>query len=95
MQIYAPDGKIGRGTYLLAPSVPVLAGKRIGVLDNGKPHAHLLMVHLAEEVAKRSGAVVTVVTGKGSGHNAATACSEEVLNNLRREVDLVVTGSAD
>ena len=53
------------------------------------------MVHLAEEVAKRSGAVVTMVTGKGSGHNAATACSEEVLDNLGREVDLVVTGSAD
>lgn len=95
MQIYAPDGTVGTATQSLAPSVPVLTGRRIGVLDNGKPHARLLMLHIAEEVAKRSGATVTVVTDKGHGHNAATACSEDVLSKLAREVDLVITGSAD
>lgn len=95
VQVYAPDGAIGRPSYALAASPPVLAGLRIGVLDNAKPNARLLMTRLAEQVAARTGAVVTLVTDKGPGHNAATPCSDPVLDRLTKEVDLVVTGSAD
>ena len=35
------------------------------------------------------------VTGKGAGHNAATPSSDDVLARLEKEVDLVITGSAD
>ena len=95
VQIYRPDGAVGSGPHALAPPVPVLTGKRIGVLDNGKPHARLLMVQMAEHLAKRSGATVTVVTDKGRGHNAATPCSDQVLDTLVKEADLIITGSAD
>ena len=44
MQVYAPDGAIGRPAFALAPSPPVLTGLRIGVLDNAKPNAGVLMV---------------------------------------------------
>jgi hypothetical protein len=53
------------------------------------------MTHVAEALAARTGAVVRLVTDKGPGHNAATACSDQVLDRITKEVDLVLTGSAD
>jgi hypothetical protein len=95
MQIYAPDGAIGRPAFSRAPSPKVLAGLRIGVLDNAKPNARFLMSRVAEQVAARTGARLVLVTDKGPGHNAATPCSEPVFEQLTEEVDLVLTGSAD
>jgi hypothetical protein len=95
VEIYTPDGAIGRPLFTLAPSPATLGGLRIGVLDNAKPNAGVLMVRLAEQLAVRTGATVTLVTEKGPGHNAATPCSDEVLDKLTKEVDLVITGSAD
>jgi hypothetical protein len=73
----------------------VLQGLRIGILDNAKPNARLLMERAAEQLAARTGAVVTLVTDKGADHNAATPCSDQVMEQLTKEVDLVLTGSAD
>ena len=95
MEIYAPDGAIGRPVFSLAPSPAVLTGLRVGVLDNGKPNARLIMARMAEQLAARTGATVTLVTDKGLGHNAATPCSDDVFALLTKEVDLVITGSAD
>jgi hypothetical protein len=95
VEIYAPDGAIGRPSFALAPSPSVLTGLRIGVLDNGKPNARLLMQRVADQLAARTGATVAVVTDKGPAHNAATPCSDEVFEMLTKEVDLVITGSAD
>jgi len=95
MQVYAPDGAIGRPPFTLAASPPVLTGLRIGILDNAKPNARLLMIRAAEQLAARTGAVVQLVTDKGPDHNAATPCSDPVLDRLTKEVDLVITGSAD
>jgi hypothetical protein len=95
VEIYAPDGTIGRPLLSLAPSPGVLTGLRIGVLDNGKPNARLLMERLGEQLAIRTGAQLSLVTDKGPGHNAATPCSAPVLDRIVEEVDLVLTGSAD
>ena len=95
VEIYAPDGSIGRPSFSLAPSPAVLTGLRVGVLDNGKPNARLLMQRMAEQLASRTGATVQLVTDKGPGHNAATPCSDEVFAQLVKEVDLVIPGSAD
>ncbi len=95
IQIYAPDGVVGAAPVHLAPSPAVLTNLRIGVLDNAKPNARLLMVRTAEQIAARTGARLTLVTDKGHGGNAATACTAEVLARLAEEVDLVLTGSAD
>jgi hypothetical protein len=95
MKIYAPDGAIGKPSLPRAATPSVVTGLRIGVLDNGKPNARLLMVRMAEQLAVRTGASVSVITGKGPGRNAATPCSDEVLDRLEKEVDLVITGSAD
>jgi hypothetical protein len=95
VQIYAPDGSIGRPRYIRAASPPVLSGLRIGVLDNAKPNARLLMERVAVRLGERTGATVELVTDKGPGHNAATPVSDPVLERLAEEVDLVITGSAD
>jgi hypothetical protein len=95
VKIYEPDGRIGVPPSPRAPSPTVLSGLRVAVLDNGKPNARLLMTRAAETLAGRTGAVVELITDKGPGHNAATACSDQVLDRITKEVDLVLTGSAD
>ena len=95
IRIHAPDGDIGAPPAQLASSPAVLANLRIGVLDNAKPNARLLMVRAAEQVAARTGARLGLVTDKGPGGNAATACTPPVFERLTKEVDLVLTGSAD
>jgi len=95
MQIHSPTGSVGGWSTTRAPSLPVLAGRRIGVLDNGKPNARLLLEHAAAQLAARTGATVAAVTGKGREANAATPADDATIERLVEEVDLVLTGSAD
>ena len=95
MQIYAPDGEPGPAPATLAPPRPVLSGARIGVLDNGKPNAGLLLTRVGEQLAARTGADLAVVTEKGPGANAATPCTPRVLDRLVADCDVILTGSAD
>ena len=95
LEIYAPDGAVGTPAVHRAPAPRVLAGLRIGVLDNEKPNARILMERVAAQLAERTGAVVELVTDKGPGANAATPCTGETLDRIGKEVDLVLTGSAD
>ena len=90
MRIYAPDGNVGPPARALAPPAAVLAGKRIGILDNSKPNAGLLLEHLAARLATRTGASVSMVERK----NAALAAPDDVLARLA-EAEVVLTGSAD
>jgi hypothetical protein len=94
-QIYAPDGEAAPAPALLAESRNVLSGARVGVLDNGKPNAGLLLARVGEQLASRAGATLTLVTETGPGANAATACTREVMERLQAECDVVLTGSAD
>jgi hypothetical protein len=75
----------------MSPARRVLAGARIGVLDNLKPNAGLLMVTVAEQLARRAGTEGPLVLTK----NAAQPAPLDVIDQLGREVDLVLTGSAD
>ncbi len=91
MKVYAPDGAVGSPAATPAPSVPVLTGKRIGILDNTKPNAGVLLERLAQRLVSRTGAVLALVETK----NAALAAPDDVIARLQAEVDLVLTGSAD
>jgi hypothetical protein len=93
--IYAPDGAVGPAPVALAASPNVLTGTRIGVLDNGKPNAGLLLTRVGEQLARRTGATVTLITDKGPGGNAATPCTPAVLEQLTETCDVALTGSAD
>lgn len=92
MQIVSPEGAIGTAPHAPAPSPAVLSGLRVGVLDNGKPNARLLLERLASRLGERAGTTVSLVVGKGT---AATPAEPDVLDALRAGVDLVLTGSAD
>ena len=90
MKIYAPEGAVGPSAACLSPPEPVLAGKRIGILDNSKPNAGLLLDRLAEQLAARTGASVEVAERK----NAALPAPDDMLARLA-EAEVVLTGSAD
>lgn len=91
MKIHTPTGGIGPEPVGLASVPPVLAGKRIGILDNTKPNAGLLLNRLASRLAERTGASVALVETK----NAALAAPDDVVARLTDGADLVLTGSAD
>lgn len=96
--IYAPDSEARPDHGSLAASPPSLAGRRIAVLDNGKPNAVTVMARAAETLAARTGATVTLVTKKGPGGrsaNAAIPCADDIFERVVAEADVVVTGAAD
>ena len=90
--VHSPEGRIGAAPAALAASPEVLAGRRLLVLDNGKPGAALLMGALAERLGARCGARVEDVLRKGS---AATPCEDALLDEIVERADLVLTGTAD
>ncbi len=89
--VHRLDGEVGPEPARLAPPVGSLAGRRIGVLDNRKPNADVVLGRLADVLAERTGATVAERREK----NAAIPCEDQVLEGLRREVAVVLTGSAD
>jgi len=98
VSVYLPDSEPGPLATTLASSPPSLTGKRIAVLDNGKPNADVVMVRAAEALAQRTGAVVSVVTKKGplgQSANAAIPLADDRLELLLAQADLVITGAAD
>jgi len=96
--IYRPDGAIGQARATLAPSPTSLTGLRISVLDNGKPNAMMLMTRIAESLASRTGAQVSVALKKGprgESANAAIPCSPDIFERIVAQSDIVITGTAD
>ena len=91
MQIYTPEGQVGEPHTSLAPSPSVLSGKKIGVLDNTKPNAGILLTRLASRLEARTKAELVTVETK----NAALAAPDQVMGKLTKEVEIVLTGSAD
>jgi hypothetical protein len=92
IRIYSPEGVAVPPPHVAAEPMPALSGCRIGLLDNGKPNAALLLTALADRVAARTGARVEIVTEKST---AATPAPPGVLEELANRVDVVLTGSAD
>jgi NADPH-dependent 2,4-dienoyl-CoA reductase/sulfur reductase-like enzyme len=91
-RILSPEGTVGTGAVYLAPSPDVLSGRRLAVLDNGKPGAERLLSRAADRIALRSGALLVGVHRK---RTAATPCEDELIERIRQEADLVLTGTAD
>ncbi len=92
IRILSPEGNVGTGVVGLAPAPDVLAGRRIAVLDNGKPGAAWLMTRVAEQLVARAGVDFVGVHRK---RTAATPCEDELIDEIAREADLVLTGTAD
>jgi hypothetical protein len=91
IRIFRPDGAIFHPPHRISPGRPTLDGARIGVLDNGKWNAGLLMTTVANELAAKAGTAPPLVLVK----HAAFPAPAEHIERLAKEVDLVITGSAD
>ena len=79
MKIYSPEGELMDEVVELCSTAPLFSGGKIGVLENGKPNADLLLTKIAEGLAERINAKFSIATGKGERANAATACNPQVV----------------
>ncbi|MGF1598952.1 MAG: hypothetical protein ACFCVK_18855 [Acidimicrobiales bacterium] len=68
-----------------------LAGSRVGVLENGKQHAELILTSIAELLGSSHGVELVTVTHK----KVAAAADPEVIDELAEKADWVLVGSAD
>jgi hypothetical protein len=83
------DTKVSQTASLPLPGT--LAGKRLGFLDNTKANFELLLRRM-EARLRAEGELEEVVYERKA--NSSTPAAPEILARLR-DVDLVVTGSAD
>ncbi|MDH3707681.1 MAG: hypothetical protein OES57_16565 [Acidimicrobiia bacterium] len=91
VRIHSPAGSIDRPHTEPAPAPATLEGVSIGILDNTKPNAGVLLGAAADELCRRTGARLVHTDTK----NAALPAKDRVLNGMVREVQVVLTGSAD
>ncbi|HTO11282.1 MAG TPA: hypothetical protein VMQ51_06900 [Candidatus Binatia bacterium] len=90
MNLLSPLGSTSDTVRPLARRRPSLAGLRIGVLDNSKPNADVLLGRVAERLAERvAGATVRRWQKPGASHPAL------MLDEVAGGADVVLTGSAD
>jgi hypothetical protein len=90
--VASPEGAVVHRRRRLADAPAALKGQRVAVLVNGKPNAGLLLSTVAEDLANKTGMALGPVLSKRS---AAEPADAEVLDNLRRSAEVVLTGSGD
>ena len=90
MRVLSPVGATAATIKPLARRRPSLAGLRIGVLDNSKPNADVLLDRVAERLAERaSGATIRRWTKPGASNPAL------MIEEIAGAADVVLTGSGD
>jgi len=90
MNVLSPLGATPDTVKPLTKRRASLAGLRIGVLDNSKPNADVLLGGVAEALAARvPGATIRRWTKPGASHPA------RMLDEVAASVDVLLTGSAD
>jgi hypothetical protein len=79
--------------FELAPRRTALAGLRVGLMNNTKHNAELLLAEIGELlVAEHAGVSVTVAQTKP---NFAAPAPADLVEEYRRECDVVITGVGD
>lgn len=91
MRIYDPTAPSSRQQARPAPRPGSLSGLRVGILDNSKANAGLLMGAIAEELKARHGARDVIVRRKPVNGPASAA----ILKDFQAGADVVLAGSAD
>ncbi len=75
-----------------APRLVTLAGKVIGILDNGKPRSDVLLREVQELLRSEAGVSEFVVVRKASAYRPAP---DEQLDDLARRTAAVIAGIGD
>jgi len=89
--VYDPTAEPRKSGAALAARTDDLRGKTIGVLDNGKANAGLLMTAVAGILKERYGAAEVIVRKKP----VAGPASPQVIKDLKEQCAAVLVGSAD
>ena len=92
VQLLDPTAKPRDDEKPLAPRPAELRGKRVGILDNTKSNADILMRHMATMLCEQYGAADVVHRRKT---HAAIGATEALLDELAESCDLVILGSGD
>ena len=90
--IVAPDAPMEEAQQLKAARTLGSSGIRLGVLDNSKANADHLLNLIVEGVRKEFKVDSVVVKRKPTSSRPAT---EQILDELAKEADLVVSAMAD
>ncbi len=90
--IYNPTAMCYHDAKSNVPTLPTLAGKTIGFIDNAKPNFNLLVDDLAELLVTRHGAAKVIKRGK---RGASMPAPQSVIEELANQCDLVIAGSGD
>jgi hypothetical protein len=91
IRVYDPTAQSSVRGATLATRLPDLRGRVVGVLDNGKANAGVLMTAIADELKARHGVRDVVVRTKP----VAGPASPETVRVLKEQTDFVLIGSAD
>ena len=91
IKVYDPTAPSSVRGAALAPRRPELRDSVVGVLDNGKANAGVLMLAIAEQLKERHGVKDVIVRTKP----VAGPASPETVRILKEQADLVLVGSAD
>ena len=91
IKVYDPTAVSSVRGGTLAPRLTDLRGRVVGVLDNGKANAGVLMTAIADELKSRHGVRDVVVRTKP----VAGPASPETVRVLKEQTDFVLVGSAD
>ena len=92
IQVLDPSMPPRPGEFTLAPRLGSLDGKVIGILDNSKPNADILLTRVAELIAQRTKPAEIIVKSK---LRASSAAPPEILEELATRCDAVVTALGD
>ncbi len=93
VQLVDPTGvDPGEHPIALAPRPVDLRGKRLGLLDNSKVNSEVILHAIARILDEQFGFVDTFYTKK---HSAALPPHPEVMADLHRHADVVITGIGD
>jgi hypothetical protein len=90
MRVWSPLAVRAAETRPLAPRRGSVRGLRVGVLDNSKPNADVLLHRVATLLVEQHGAA-SVRSWQKPGSSRPALMIEEIAD----QVDVVLTGSAD
>lgn len=92
IRVLSPVG-VGKVGEMALPPLPAdLQGRVVGLLDNTKANFELLLGRLGELLRERYGIKGVVYRRKA---NSSTPAPPDLLADLARSADVVITGSAD
>ncbi len=92
IQLLDPTAKPHDDEKPLAQRLKDLSGKRVGILDNTKSNADVLLTRMAALLREQHGAAEVIHRRKA---HAAIGATNELLDEMAESCDLVLLGSGD